>query len=79
MASLITNKMGGTSKPSYDVFINEFNDVFCCVVPKYPSFYPLSGVVNGYNDILITSSLSCGFDRSYKVGTPLHQGFICHN
>jgi hypothetical protein len=59
--------MGGTSKLSYDVFINEFNGDFCCVVPKCHSLYPLSGVINGYNDILITSNLSCGFDRSQKV------------
>jgi hypothetical protein len=29
MASFITNKMGGTPKPSYDVFINELNGDFC--------------------------------------------------
>jgi hypothetical protein len=67
MASLITNKMGGTPKSSYDVFINELSGVFCFVIPKCPSFYPLSGVVNGYNNILLTSSLSYGFNRSHKA------------
>ncbi len=66
MASLITNKMGGTPKTIYDVFIIELNIVFCCVIPKCPSLHPLSGVVNGYNNILITSNLSYGFNRSHK-------------
>ncbi len=66
MASLITNKMGGTPKSSYDVFINELNGAFCCVIPKCPSFYPLSDAVSGYNNMLITSSLSCEFNRSHK-------------
>jgi hypothetical protein len=65
MASLIINKMGGTLKSSYDVFIIELSSVFCCVIPKCPNFYPLSGVVKGYNNILITNSLSCGFNRSH--------------
>ncbi len=67
MASLIINKMGGTPKPSYDVFINEFNGVFCYVIPKCPNLHPFSGVINGYNNILITNSLRCGFNRSHKV------------
>jgi hypothetical protein len=67
MASLITNKMGGTFKISDDVFMDELSGVFCCVVPKCPNLYPLSGVVSGYNDILITSSFSCGFDNFHKV------------
>jgi hypothetical protein len=66
MASLITNKMGGTPKSSNDVFINELNGAFCCVIVKCLNFYPLSGVVSGYNNILITSSLSCGFTLQQK-------------
>jgi hypothetical protein len=67
MASLIINKMGGTPKPNYDVFINELNNVFCNVIPKCLSLHPLSGVINGHNDILITSSFNYGFNRSHKV------------
>jgi len=70
MASLITNKIGGTPKFSYDVFINELSGVFCCVIPKCLIFYPLNGVVNGYNNKLITNSLSCGFNRSYIKSKP---------
>ncbi len=60
MTSLITNKMGGTSKPNYNVFINEFGYVLCCVIPKSLSLYPLNNVVSGYNDILITNILNYG-------------------
>ncbi len=67
MASFITNEMGGTPKPNYDVFIYEFNDIFCYVIPKCLSFHLLSGVVNGYNNIPITNNFSCEFNRSHKV------------
>ncbi len=67
MASLITNKMGGTPKPSYDVFINEFSGVFCYVILKCPSLHLVSGEVSGYSNILIISSFSCGFNKSHKV------------
>ncbi len=67
MASLIINKVGGTPKPNYDVFINELNGVFCHVIPKCLSLHPLSHVINGYKNILITNSLTCGFNRSHKV------------
>ncbi len=59
--------MDGTPKPNYDVFINELNGVFCCVIPKCRSLHLVSGVVNCYNNILITSNLSFGFNRSHKV------------
>jgi len=67
MASLNTNKVVGTSKPTYNVFINEFGCALNCVIPKSISMYPLSGVVNGYNDTLVISILSYGFDRSHKI------------
>jgi hypothetical protein len=35
--------------------------VFFSVIPKCPSLHPLSGVVSGYNNILITNILVLGW------------------
>jgi hypothetical protein len=54
---------------NYKSFVtkNEFGCVILCVIPKSLSLYPLKGVVNGYNDILVTNIFSYGFDRSHKI------------
>jgi hypothetical protein len=54
---------------SYKSFVtkNEFECAILYVIPKSLSLYPLRGVVNGYNDILVTNILNYGFDRSHKI------------
>ncbi len=58
MVTLVTYKVSIVSKLNNDIFINEFDNIFCIVVSKCFSLYSLCGVISSHLDVLI-SHVSC--------------------